>query len=563
MRLRYRRAYALPGVPFEVEATLVSSVETPVDAIVFALVGHEFWRAGEHSNCKQLFRLTANHEPYTLTPGEHRFRSTFLVPPNVPASYQGGYCQIEYWLQVHVDIPWWPDLNENYVIPMGWIPGMPAPMVPAVFHSLSGHAGNRPYIEISLESTVVEYQGNVRGRVSMTNASNVSSVTVQAIRSETIHGGVPLEIPLVGGALGQGPPPEGESFPFRLTLPPNATPSYRGWLFEVRWYIEIVAYLLSGATEVVRAPIQILPPSGQPPPPRGWVAPVGKERRARSWRFIAKAHGLLCDDENERMTATFGAVSLTIGLEQRAAEGLYAVARLEWPALGLDLRIEERKWTDMLRSDDVELGEVIFDSAFVATGRDREQLRSWLSVDFAPSICGFAQASVRDDGALLLMGIHVITGDPRGVLSRFVAAAVHAAKCFGIAHDRVPPPPEMAAYEPVWRAFAERHGGRLERGRMWIHDATLGMDRFSIGTDWSGTPPTTLVRVPIDPPLTRPFEGDVSRLRAKVQDIHVGLDAVEVRLPAPLADPTTVEPILVEMVRLSRSARGLLENPFR
>jgi hypothetical protein len=142
-------------------------------------------------------------------------------------------------------------------------------------------------------------------------------------------------------------------------------------------------------------------------------------------------------------------------------------------------------------------------------------------------------------------------------LDAFVTAARIAAACLAEAFASVPPPAAMSGHALAWRAFAERHGGRFEPGRMWIHDATFGMERFEVGTEWSGSekPDATRVRMVIDPPLGQPYGGETR--------FTVEKDAISFQLPAPLADPAEIEPILDEMARVSRAARGLAAGPFR
>ncbi|WP_394832957.1 hypothetical protein LVJ94_41295 [Pendulispora rubella] len=561
--VRFRTPYALPGALFEVEAVVVSSADTPVDAISLTLVGHEFASIDHNREYHELLRLTERHEPRVLTAGTHGFRSTFDVPQDAPASFIGATSEVLYWLELHISIPWWPDLRKQYAVPMGWGPTIPTPRTPETFFTNPNYPRPRPHLEVALESTSIEYRGTLRGAVSVTNGSNVQAIALQIASCETIPDiPVKVETARLEFAIARGRQAEGARIPFEAALPEHITPTYAGKTFGMYWWLHVVARVSTGTGVGLRIPIVVTPPSGRPALAPGPVAPVGKERRAEVWSAVAQEHALVCDAENERMTGSFEAASLEIALEQRTAGGLHAVARVSWASLGLDLHIDPRRWSDILRPNTVEFETADFDEDYVTTARNSEQLRSWLSPEMVESIGHFDEVNVDDRGAVLVKRMLVISTAP-AALSLFVARAVHVARRFGTAHAHVPPAPEMAAHAPAWRAFAERFGGRLECGRMWIHEATLGMERFSIGTDWTGQPPSTLVRLAIDPPLTRPYQGDLSQLRAQVQHIHVGLDAVEARLPAPLADPAAVEPILLEMVRLSRGARGLLDNPFR
>jgi hypothetical protein len=554
VKVLYRPRYAVPGSPFEVEVVLTSKSNTPVDEISFTLVGAERYDYGKTEQRRDLVRQIGRHGPRLLTEGEHRLRTRFDIPRDAMASFQGERASVGYALEVHVSIPWWPDVRNHYLVPVGWRAQEWPELRPGVFASRRGLHGDRPYVEMSLESSVVAMGGEIAGAVSIQKGSKVHGVAV------SIHGyeadrlyGLRREIRSFHTRVHEGAPPEGVAIPFWFKLPKEVTPSFRGQVVAVEWEVVATAVLEWASDETVRVPITVTGPTEVPQPKRGWVAPVGRERRAAVWRTVAGAQGLACDAENERMSGSFGPVSLVVHLEQRGSHGLFTVGRASWPALGLDLRLEPRAWADRAMRELVK-SDLAFDDRYVAHGREQAQVASWLTREVVEALARFEEARAHDTGAVFAAAAQNV--DPER-LEAFVASARAAAAVLAEAFAGVRPPAVMAGHLAAWRAFAERHGGRFEPGRMWIHDAMFGMERFEVGTVWTrpDRPDATRVRMVIDPPLGQPYAGETR--------FTVDMDAIGLEVPAPLADPAEIEPVLDEMAKVSRAARGLAAGPFR
>jgi hypothetical protein len=129
---------------------------------------------------------------------------------------------------------------------------------------------------------------------------------------------------------------------------------------------------------------------------------------------------------------------------------------------------------------------------------------------------------------------------------------------------------------PAWAAFAQRLGGRLERGSMAVRGATLGAQEVEIETLWSGeSVKGTSVRVVLSPPLDRPLDVESPEVSAEVRDlaaaigaesraVKLGPAALSALVAGPLDDPAVVEPLLEKLDRLARAVRGLRQaGPFR
>jgi hypothetical protein len=144
VKVLYRPRFAVPGDPFEVEVVLTSKSDTPVDAISFLLVGSERYDYGKREQRRELVRQIGRHEPRTLTKGEHRLRTRFDIPRDAMASFQGERASVAYGLEVHVSIPWWPDVRNHYLVPVGWRGYDPPEPRPGIYASRRGLHGDRP-----------------------------------------------------------------------------------------------------------------------------------------------------------------------------------------------------------------------------------------------------------------------------------------------------------------------------------------------------------------------------------------------------------------------------------
>lgn len=82
------------------------------------------------------------------------------------------------------------------------------------------------------------------------------------------------------------------------------------------------------------------PPEGAPLPFRLGVPPDAHHAR------VAGLPAIRFDPEQARAALTVDPIQITIAEERREQIGPCLVAALEWPSLGLDLRLAERRWTD-------------------------------------------------------------------------------------------------------------------------------------------------------------------------------------------------------------------------
>lgn len=117
----------LPGDTIEVEARFASSSNTPLDRVVFELVGIETalgklsrieMPIGKDEVCAPFERLAMLGEVpgCPLTPGTHTYSMRFELPHDLLPSYEGRHVAVRYMVTVRADIPWWPDRVGKCVV---------------------------------------------------------------------------------------------------------------------------------------------------------------------------------------------------------------------------------------------------------------------------------------------------------------------------------------------------------------------------------------------------------------------------------------------------------------
>jgi len=574
-----RPAVAVPGGPLQVEVVLTSRSDTPIDYVETKLVGTAWMQVGRFGSSLRLVEQRARHGPKTLTKGEHRFASRFDLPAELPPTYRGGVAWVDYTLSVHASIPWWPDRRQSFGVPMAPAArdGGPTPQI--FVSSLEGPRGTTPFLELALESTTLEIGGVLEGAVSISNTQHVSirALDLALVAEEaSSQSSFTYDAPRHRWRIHDGQPSEGQSVPFRIALPRNLQVGFAIPIFEVRWALDVVAEVVWGRDATLRAPVTLVPGRMTRPAKDAsrWVAPVGRERRSLTWSTVADRHGMVNDATAERMSANVGAAALVISTQHRGAAGLHWIATVKWAPLGIDLHAERRSWTDVFTVNRFDLGEGRAASRFTARAREAAQGLAVLGAGTLDALDGFDEATVSDDGAVLASRARAETLPQ---LDAFVRDAIVGAQSLALGIARLPPPQAMEAHVAAWREFASRIGGELQIGAMKITSTGFGPEAVELETLWSGDGRIegTALRVRLSPPLEEelrldsPATSAESRQLAKAiagaaTSVRLGPSALEALLSGPLADPATVEPLLVNLSDLARSIRGVSRTgPFR
>lgn len=598
----------LPGGAYGAQVVMQASRDVPVDWINVRIDGEERATvgAGEHQRVLRRRLLSLGAElsgKRTLPRGRTELAFRFEVPPGLPPTYRGRSCATEYVATVHASIPWWPDAKGSFEMFLSQ-PG-PAGSVkpePVLFSSdPGGPAASEPHVEGSLASSVIVPGGTVEGALALNNvaANPYSGVELDLVGTEHIRDARAGALAVgrvdalrYGLEIALSSPVEGASIPFRFRVPAELAPSHDAGLWTLSWALEVRVKLRWRADLLLRVPVVVVPAAAG----RGGAAgsrldfrappSVGSERVEKVWRSVAAELGLV--PETGALRGRQGQVDYEVRREHRGRLGVFLVARLTYPSLELDLRVEPRRtlldrWA---RQALPALEPGVWDPRHGLRARDPGQAAA-VGRRLGPALRQFTGARLDDDEALVeRQG----SGQRRQKLVEFVVAVRGLAAAIEEARASIPPPLAMAGGLEPWRAFAAQLGGVLETARMIVQGHFHAMP-VELRTEWTpdGRPERTVLA--LVPNATIAAENEIhlasgngaplapdliagasipGSARALVEAIAGGgalafdLTGQELRLalPAPILDPAPLAGRLVQMTQLCelvRSAKG----PFR
>lgn len=572
----------LPGTRLATETVLTSTSETPFDFVEIELSEQLDLAEGQGKGRTHMQVVPFHHrwrsESGTLAPGTHRFPVTFDVPADARPSYRGEDASAKWLVKVLVAIPWWPDRVATYEVPVVLPPSADLPPKPiAVATSREGPTGTDPFLELAIDTNRVALGDTLTGTVSLANFRGKRVTGVSGVFTE--YEDVDLPVKHVATArqfsfrIFDGQPRENEPIPFKVGVPERAAPTHASPPFGVRTRLEITAHVAWGS-DVRVAVALFVAPRGTRQIRGDFVAPVGRERRAKVWEAAAAHLGFLGDPTTERMRGTRGVVAIAIHTEHR--DGDYWLAcDLSWPSLGLELEVGERRWSDMFAMIKLETGDAVVDGRFAVYGREAAQTAAVATGALLRTLLPFDDVKLLDGGATVAMRGSAHTTEK---VEAFLQAVLVAAEAISAAHGRVPPPAAFRDAVPAWQALAERLRGRLELGRMWIHDGQIGQDRVAVGTLWASSSPerlATQITVAIDPPLASvpasaddpsisPSAREAWQALAEGAQVSVHADRVVARWEGKSLDPRDRMPLVELAVSLRRRLAGAVaQGPFR
>src|SRR5690606_10192191 len=149
-------AAVVPGERLIATAVLSSKTDTPVDFVELRLRGRmRLAVAGRYVDDRTIYDRVWRAGERELVAGEHRFPVEFPFGGDALPSHHGVSAWIDYSLDVHVSIPWWPDRRRSFVVPVAFPPAVPGedPRPVVVASSPSGPRGGEPFMEVALDAT--------------------------------------------------------------------------------------------------------------------------------------------------------------------------------------------------------------------------------------------------------------------------------------------------------------------------------------------------------------------------------------------------------------------------
>lgn len=559
----------LPGSSFVAELTLDASRPIPINAIDMSLTGVERSRIGDGNQAirsmRQLIHLKARVSgERTLPAGKTEWRSRFELPASLPPTYEGGRAGIEYSLLAHIDIPWWPDRTAQFVVVVA-APALPAPASEGVRFSSrpAGPLAREAHVECSLASPYLAPGGVLEGSVALSNVAHnrYQGVSVALVGSETLQTedrkyqrraeAVRYSIDVAAPQ----PFEEMRAYPFQMRVPAGLPHSRKAVLFELAWYVEVRAKLAWARDLLVDIPVTVFPGASRSDVRR--LAPsVGADRLQAVWSAVADAAALHLEDMT--LSGKVGEADLAIRREHRGRQGIFLVAEVAVPSLGLGLQGGSRHALTELWSRGVELEDDAWDRRNRIVGRDRKQVQAFL-VPLRTALSRF-DIDRLDDRCIRVQRKE--PGLTLGPLQTFVREAIELAKTLAPAREAIPVPDSMARAEPSWVALARRLEGRLEKGDMSITGKLDQVD-VEVVTEWEqgGAPSCTSLRVSASEPVRESFHvrwqrgepasGVRTPLPVPARELFdsavegalsLAIDAggIELVLPAPLEDGAVV-----------------------
>ena len=483
------------GAPFQLRTILECEEAVPVDGLSIELVGEGVWYSssqyGRHRNAVAFVRRVARpiRGRRELQAGHHAFVGAFDLPQEVPGSYPGRTLRVEWTVQVHVDIPWWPDAHATFTV---WVRSQPTRRAvdQRVFVSdANGPRGRKPYAEVSLASTEIDSGGRILGRIALGNtvSNEYRAVRFALVALERIPGllsswtdhnrvttwTIPIE-----------QPQENEPIDFILRAPEGLVPGFATRKLELQWFLEVRLDIPWSIDTKMWIPVTVLPARGDPGHETAQPLAVGSERMALVWARAAAQTGFnLVDGELSR---EIGICRVTIRREHRGRRGHCLIAEARFRDLGIGL--------------DGDSGRL----------RCRDPGQSEVLAEHLDALLTHLEISEADDERILC------ERDDSGArvrrLIEFVQQFETLIRAFEDLRTRLPPPRDMADLVPDFRSACRQLGGELDLASMDIRGFREEMP-FSLETHWSedGSPSHILLHVrpliPIDGRYQQAWDG--------------------------------------------------------
>ncbi len=534
-----------PGVAFNIRAVVDCKFPVPVTSVDVELVGVCAWiirtQNSRYRDEEQFFRSVARvHRGGELGQGRHEYPVRFRLPADVPASYVGEALRIEYTVRVRVNIPWWPAAQASFLVQV--VAGSSSIVdEQRVVYSSGARAlqQHKPYAELSLGASTLRPGAALRGAVALSNVAyntyrGLQMELVAAERYPTLFGQHSNHRRSHKWTIPIAEPVEGKPIHFSLALPDDLVPGFTCGRCSLEWYLVLRVDVAWAPNPRMWVPVVVLGKGGGDDKKEELPVPlaVGAERRELVWRKVAEKAGFRYDGRS--LSTSVDGVDVQITREHDGRRGVFLVARLLYPDLGVGLSVAGRP-------PEVRL-----------LGRDQGQV-THLAAALADVVsrCPLVRADDREMRCELRDG-----GQRAHTLEGFVDGARALATALAQALPRIPPPACMAEMVPAWERTARALGGRLVHAAMRIEAATDQMP-FQLKTHWDelGRPSRTVLEL-------RP-KGTIDTRYRMAWTIAQGLESL-VRRGLPLAELCSgARGLAIDAEHVRVVLSGPLEDPSR
>jgi len=465
-------------------------------------------------------------------------------------------------------IPWWPDRVATYRLPVAIPPEVGAtPRGATRFTSGPAPKGKDLFIEASLAREDLAIGAQVEGAVSMANVAhhrirNVQAALVEIETSRVPSSAGPSETRRTTWTIHEGKPQESAEIRFALKIPDAHCPDFVTPFIAVRHELRIVAQIAFGSDIHIAIPIRLHRPRTDVAEVHATPALLGRGKRKSNWGralsdFGSTTRVVSLNEETDELLLDHEGRSIHITAEHRGNDGPFLVAEIEWPSLGMGLKVAERSWSDFGGKKGVE----DLDQRFAIEGRDPEQVRRLFDTATARAILPFRSIGLDDT--------HAVAASPGSshavaALKEMVARAILLSDAVVRSAGFIPPPKGLTTAASRYREFALRHAARLTPGdfsvrRLLVDGVSMSLEhRFQ-----ESTAVASLLVVDMSAPDALAAE---LKQRAATVSADASVDSSGIRVPLPLVeDPSSIEPLMAGLAEVVRSiaTKQKPQGPYR
>ena len=454
----------VPGRPFRVRIHLDCPRPLRIDGVSLEL-GGRYWNIRQNQYGEQRFdtrfygrTVDVVASPTELRSGRHELEATLVVPEDAPSTYRGSRIAVEHFVTVRIDIPWWPDARASFALQV-INPGRRSGGERRVWSSdPDGPRARHPYAEFSLSSTELVPSEQVLAVVALSNVelNRYRSIHITLVAFERIRRFLTLKHALAWARwrIDLDAPKENEPVHFRLEVPPTVVPAFSVGGVSVDWYVEFEIDVATGPAIKGWIPVSICRPEVRDDAAATAPPAVGSVRLELLWATVARH--LECEAQGTTLHHQIGCVSVHVRREHRGRQGVYVVAELRYPNLGIGLALDHA-----------------IDHPFLVT-RHESQAR-WLRTQLDASLAAAPPRHADDEHMVVELAD---AGTQARRLHTFVSRVLELANALDAVHGEIPPPASMQPSLERWRAAAQSMGAsfeaaavriRLERERDQLH----------------------------------------------------------------------------------------------
>ena len=589
----------LPGETLHVHLVVTGLSVTPFDFIAVHFHVAEGTRSttqkGDFVQRSILHETVNVAEEGELGAEVYRYQASFEVPPDLPPTYFGTAFEHRAWVEIHVSIPWWPDVLERYDVAI-----LPAPIARTAPTPFTGSSAreNGAFVEVSLRTQSFAPGDTIAGALAFGNlgSSTVKEIEPSLVAVErlgiTDDGLVVLRNP---SFLDASSAVEGRAIPFRLAVPASTTPSFAVTAGTLSWFFE-ARLSLGGAPDVIyRVPVTIAAFEGpalvasaeparigaEPARTSDERARIGADRWRAVWASASRASGLALDSSKLRLTGEISGCDVSVRVGKNETKQSSLVARLRFRGLGLGLSIANGGLLHAgtyFPADEIE-------RRFRISGRDPAQIRDGLSLSLRGALLAFDEVTIGDDQADVSSNV---LGYDKQWLGAFLDQITALAQGIEETSRSIPPPAPMAMFLPAWQRFASDLDADLTAGNMEISGGVFEGAIVEISTELEGkTPTATTIALVIDPPIEVAVDlgsaEAIQRLPEPAREILRSIEGlcrplleasgplprpakmprpelreaqISLRLPVVIADPSSLRDVMTALLSLAAALRG-------